>query len=332
MSDTDPFPPAQTIPVGDVALAVHRAGPAPGQTPRPPVVLLHGWPEIAFSWRYQLPALAAAGYPVIVPDQRGYGGADKPGGVENYTMARLTGDIAGLLDALDIDKAVIVGHDWGALVTWAMPFYQPDRVRALAGLNLPFLPRPAAAPTSLLRSMFGDTHYIVRFQTEGACEPILEADLDRTLRFFLRRPRSDRSGDGGGAFSVPNLDLIGRLQGDAAQWPGEEFLSESDLAVYRRAFAAGGMTAPLHWYRNLDANWEDMARFQPVGGPTAPLPYPALIMTAERDAACPPRLADGMERFFAATKRIDFDSVGHWLQQERPDAVNEALLAWLAEH
>lgn len=326
---TPRFPDPDMCAANGLTFAVYRSGPAPDQTDKPPVLFLHGWPELAYSWRYQFPALAAAGYPVIAYDARGYGRSDKPEGVASYRIDRLAADADGLLQALAIDKAVIVGHDWGALVTWAMPFFHPERILALAGLCVPFIRQQALPPTQHLRRLFGERNYIVQFQEEGRAEPVLEADPLRTMRFLMRRPRQDRAGDkplGGGQ---KGLDLIGELQGDEADWPGEGWLSEAELQVYADAFAAGGFTAPLHWYRNFDANWELGQRLQPRDGPDPSFAYPALMITADRDAACPPRISDGMERYFPTYTRVDIEGAGHWVQQEKPDRVNAALLDWL---
>ena len=326
------FPPPEMIQTNGIRMAVHAMGPTPAEADKPAVVFLHGWPELAYSWRYQLPALAEAGYPAIAPDQRGYGGTDKPAGAENYDFAHLAGDLAGLLDARGIDKAVFVGHDWGATLLWALPFYLPERLAGLAGLNVPFFPRGPVDPLELFRNAFGDSYYICRFQQEGACEPVLERDVERTLRMLMRRPRSDKAAADRRPITKFDGDLITLLEGDSDRWPGEEFLSDEDLAVYVRAFSRGGFTGPLHWYRNFTRNWHDIERFQPAGGPPPSIAVPTLMMTAELDAFVPPRLADGMERYFTDYERVDVKGAGHWLQQEKAGEVNAVLLDWLARH
>ncbi len=320
--------PIRPVDLRDIRLAVIEEGPPP-QRARASVVLLHGWPEIAFSWRHQIRALADAGYHVLAPDLRGFGSSGRPEGVENYRMPLLVGDVTGLLDAFGIDRAVVVGHDWGAIVAWAMPFYAPERLRAVAGLNVPFRPRGTTPILKALEAVYGPRMYILQFQEEGRCEPILEADMDRTMRFFFRRPKPG-SGVGGGGFSTPDLDLVGWLQRPEETWPGEPFLRDEELAVYVRAFSRSGMTVPLHYYRNLDWNWRDMARFQPEG--TVPrIERPALMITAELDGVLPPRLADGIEVFFARYRRVDILGAGHWVQQEKPEEVNRALIDWLRD-
>lgn len=326
------FPAPEMVATNGIRLAVYRGGPAPVDSSLPTIVCLHGWPELAYSWRYQLQAFAAAGHPVLVPDQRGYGQSDKPQGVDSYTAGKLIGDLAGMLDHYGVEKAVFVGHDWGALLLWQLPWYIPDRLLGLAGLNVAFWAPGPIAPIPLFRQAFGPDMYIVRFQTEGACEPILEADLNRTMRCFLRRPILDRTGP---PPAVPDhiaamrkkLDLIGLLQEDERYWSGETFLPDEDHAVYERAFASGGFTAPLHWYRNFDSNHAELRRR--LDGAEPRIEVPCLMLTADRDAACPPHLANSMPRFIPDLERHDLTDVGHWLQQERPDDVNRLILDWV---
>ncbi len=323
-----PFPPAERLPVGEVMLAVHRAGPAV-EDARAVVVLLHGWPELAYSWRHQIPVLADAGYHVAAPDLRGFGDSDKPRDKDAYRMRALVGDVTGLLDCLGVEQAVVVGHDWGAIITWALPFYAPERLRALAGLNVPFRPRGSVPILQAIEAVYGPQMYILRFQEEGPAEAILERDVARTMRFFYRRPRAGAE-RGGGAFSTPDLDLLSWLAGEEENWPGEPLLDEKDLAVYVEAYRKGGFHQTLHYYRNLHHNWEEMARYQPPIDRLR-ITHPALMITAEWDGVLPPRLADGIEVFFDRYRRVDIMGAGHWVQQEKPEEVNAALLAWLEE-
>ncbi len=319
------------IETNSITLAVYRAGPEPVETDKPPIVFLHGFPELAYSWRAQMEALSVAGYPVFAPDQRGYGRSSKPLGKENYTMEKLTGDLVGLLDHYGLEKAVFVGHDWGALVLWSLPFYCGDRVRGYAGLNLPLTRHYPLDPISLMRAKLGDDMYIVCFQDEGACEPILEDDVQKTFRFFMRRPSLNKKRQPSVSFDIENLDLIGLLQKGESAWGGDLLLSEADMQVYVNAYSAGGFTAPLHWYRNMAENWEAQKAFLEDGA----LPLvetPCLMITADLDRACPPKLADGMENLCKPYSRVDLKGCGHWSQQEKPDEVNNILLSWLSQN
>ena len=330
------LPAPERVPTNGITLAVYRMGPLPEDTPKPPVIFLHGFPEIAYSWRAQLMAFAAQGYPVFAPDLRGFGASDAPASAAEYTMAKLTSDLAGILDHYRIDKAVFVGHDWGAILLWQLPFYIPDRVMGCAGLNVPLLPHYPMDPIDMFRARFGEKMYIVQFQDEGRCEPILERDLTQTFRFFLRKPNKgkpapDGSEKGDVAFEEKSLDLMGSLEKGAASWGGQQLLSDQDTAVYVKAYTRNGFTPPLHWYRNFSANWQDQKRFLKDGK----LPFlnlPCLMITAELDKACPPAIADAMAHMCAPYERVDLLGCGHWSQQERAEDVNAAILGWLVRH
>src|SRR5262249_34047648 len=179
-----PFPPRPAGPGGAepaIPLAAHEAGAGPA------VVLCHGFPELAYSWRHQVPALVAAGFRAVAPDQRGYGGSDRPEPVEAYDIHHLTGDMVGVLDALGIERAVVVGHDWGALVVWGVPLLHPARTAGVVGLNIPYVPRFFAPPLAVFRKVFGDNFYICHFQTPGVADPALARDPRRVFTQLMRR-------------------------------------------------------------------------------------------------------------------------------------------------
>ncbi len=324
------FPDPRMIDAGGIKLALYRDGPDPKETDKPAVLLLHGWPELAYSWRYQMPALAAAGYPVFAIDNRGFGNSDKPKGVDAYAMDSLAQDVAGTLDAIGVDKAVIAGHDWGALVLWSLPFYIPERLLGCIGLNVPLMGYPPVDPVTMFRAAFGEDMYIVRFQTEGACEPILEADLKRTFRFFFRKPGGN-SGLSDGAFESNSLDLIALLQRDESSWGGVPLVSDEDIAVYAHGYR-DGMTAPLHWYRNFKKNWEMLGEKRLPDGKLPKVTVPCLQFLADLDRACPPSLADGMDDRCDDLEIIILKGCGHWSMQERAGDVNAGMIRWLADH
>ena len=178
------MPPVAYADVNGVRLAYYEVGPRKGV----PLILCHGFPELAFSWRHQLRALEAAGRWAIAPDQRGYGLTSRPDAIEAYDIEALTGDMVALLDHLGVDKAVFCGHDWGGIVTWQMPLRHADRVAGVIGVNTPFMPRAPADPIAIMRRRFGDDMYIVNFQKFGEADAILAADVGRTMSFFMRRP------------------------------------------------------------------------------------------------------------------------------------------------
>ena len=180
------MPPLQFADVNGIRMGYYEAGP---KTDTPPVVLCHGWPEIAFSWRHQIKALSEAGIRVIAPDQRGYGATDRPEPVEDYDMEHLTGDLVGLLDHLKIDKAIFVGHDWGGFVVWQMPLRHPTASPAWSASTRRIADRAPADPIELFRKRFGDSMYIVQFQ-DPAREPdrIFGSRVEQTFDAFMRKP------------------------------------------------------------------------------------------------------------------------------------------------
>ena len=164
-----------------------------GEPGAPVVVLAHGFPELAYSWRHQIPALAAAGYHVLAPDQRGYGRSTRPADIADYNVADLSADLIGLLDDVGADKAVFIGHDWGAPVVWGSAQLHPDRVAAVVGLSVPPVPRAQVPPTQAFRAIFGDNFfYMLYFQEPGVADAELDADPARTITPDDGRPaRSD---------------------------------------------------------------------------------------------------------------------------------------------
>lgn len=313
------FPAPRMIRTNGIDMAVYEAGPENGF----PVVLCHGFPELAFSWRHQLPALAAAGYRVIAPDQRGYGGTSRPAGVTEYDMAHLTGDLTGLLDALDIHRAVFCGHDWGGAVAWAMPLYCPSVVSGVIGVNTPFLPRAPADPIALLRARFGDNMYMVFFQKPGEADDILARDVGKTFRFFMRKNVMTAADWAKLPPEGRNLELLQALQLDETWWRGEVLLDAEEMQVFVDSYTRTGFTGGINWYRNITRNWQLSEHFEQRVG------VPALMISAEDDVVLPPSLADGMERFVPDLEKVLIRDSGHWTQQEKPEETNRAMLDWL---
>ncbi|MFD0903680.1 alpha/beta fold hydrolase [Actinomadura sediminis] len=288
----------------------------------PLVLLLHGFPECWYSWRHQLTALAAAGFHAVAPDQRGYARTGGPADPAQYTIMHLAGDAVGLIDALGADRAVVVGHDWGAPVAWAVAQMRPDKVRGVVGMSVPHRPRSSRPPVAALRRHFGDGFYMVRFQEPDAPE----AELDRDRASTFRRMLYAISGDGPGSALVAP-DGGGVL--DALPEPDElpAWLTADDIAAYVAEYADSGFTGPVNWYRNLDRNWDLTAAWH-----RAPVLPPALFVAGDRDPVADPgavaRLRDCVPNLRGT---VSLPGCGHWTQQERPGEVNEALLAFLRD-
>jgi pimeloyl-ACP methyl ester carboxylesterase len=311
----------RTAHVNGIDLAVLEAGdPA-----NPTVILSHGFPEGAYSWRHQLPALAAAGYHVIAPDQRGYGYSSAPRDVTAYGIDHLTGDLNALLDELGKEQAVFVGHDWGAMIVWENARLHPDRVRAVVGVSVPAVQWPAP-PIQLMKMVYQDNFfYILYFQPVGVAEAELDADPYGTMAKFLWLASADgfamptelRKMEGNGLFTDTEMP-------PARPWP---WLSEDDLLYYVEQFRHSGFFGPVSYYRNFDANYE---RVKNIG--LDRLTMPSYFIAGEKDGVL---VMDptGVERMQASLP--DFrghrliEAAGHWVQQEKPDQFNEALIGFL---
>ena len=305
-----------------VSLRVTEAGD-PGA---PVVVLCHGFPELAFSWRHQIASLAEAGYHVLAPDQRGYGGSDRPEAVDAYTMAELSADIVGLLDSEvggGAEQAVLVGHDFGAVVAWTAPLLYPDRFSAVAGLSLPPVPRPRVPTTQAFRRLFGDNFfYILYFQDPGPADAELAEDPATTMRRLFATPSA---GDDAAAQRM----IAPGPEGFLARIPEPDglpdWISRQDFDVYVAEFTRNGFTGPLNWYRCFDRNWELTAETA-----AATIDVPALFIggTADATLAYTPRHR-AREIVTGEYREVMIDGAGHWLTEERPHELSEILLEFL---
>jgi pimeloyl-ACP methyl ester carboxylesterase len=313
------MPPAKRAQVNGVDMTYYEVGPREGV----PVILCHGFPELAFSWRHQLKAFEAAGRWTIAPDQRGYGLTSAPGAVTDYDMEHLTGDLVGLLDHLGVEKAIFCGHDWGGIVVWQMPLMHPGRVAGVIGLNTPFMPRAPIDPIALMRMRFGPDMYIVWFQTPEEPDAFLDANVEKAMRFFMRRPQglaaAAEPAEGGSTFAFK--DLI--TQWDASD-QGAQLLSAEELAVFVDSFRRTGFTGGINWYRNFTRNWE-----RSEGLPTRIDGLPCLMITAELDPVLSPAMAEGMPAMIGELEMHMVHGSGHWTQQEKPEEVNRLILHWL---
>ncbi|WP_327112750.1 alpha/beta hydrolase [Nocardia sp. NBC_01730] len=316
----------RTVDVDGLRMHIAEAGTGPL------VLLLHGWPESWYSWRHQIPALATAGYHVVAPDQRGYGDTDVPERVQDYTIKHLVGDVTRLIDVLGKQRATVIGHDWGAIVAWEMAKMYPQRVTGVAGLSIPDRfaePRGGAAtPIADVRATLGEAFYIVHFQQPGVADAALASALEHDPEGLFRRIFRTASGDGPGwSGMVPGggtiVDSLADETPTLLDWEGEQ-----DAKTYAAQFQKSGFTGGINWYRNLDRNWELSAAWRDNR-----VHAPALYLIGGRDGALAlpqsQQLMSGGSGFLNLRETVVLPGVGHAIQQERPDRVNEVLIRFL---
>jgi len=316
----------ETASIETNGIRMHRLEAGEG----PLVVLLHGFPELGFSWRHQLPALANAGYRVVAPDQRGYGQSSRPDTVEHYTLCHLVGDVVGLVHDLGEERAAVIGHDWGSAVAWTCALLRPDIFHVVGLLSVPYLlniwsgPPPTAVMKQLL--LVGQMFYQLYFQEPGRADRDLSRDArDSLLRLFVAA--------GGGVpperrwrylFS-PSETLLDTLP-KVDRLPA--WLSDQELQFFAGEFARTGFTGGLNWYRNMDRDRELLAF---LAGAT--IVQPSTFLAGEEDAVISMYRRDFdllEETMPGLTTKTLIPGAGHWVQQEKPEEVNLHLLRFLS--
>ena len=304
------FPTPTLVPVNGIELEVFEAG----QENTNAIVLCHGWPENAFSWRFQLSALAEAGYHVIVPNQRGYGNSSNPSEVEAFDIDHLTGDLVALLEHFGYQDAIFVGHDWGANVVWNMGLLHPDRVSGIVALALPYQVRGEKPWIEWMEEVFGGDNYFVHFNRQpGVADKVLDANTSSFLRNLYRKNVPQ-------ILPEPGMYMINLAQSETPL--GDPIMSDEELSVFSTAFESTGFTGSINWYRNLDRNWHLLADVDPI------IQQPALMIYGNQDVI--PRF-DGLSSFVPNVEEVGLEC-GHWIQQEKPEETTQILLSWLKKN
>ncbi len=293
----------------------------------PLVILAHGWPESWYSWRHQMTALADAGYRVVAPDMRGYGATDAPAAIEDYNIRELAADMVGIVDALGEEQAIMVGHDWGAIVAWHAVLLHPERFSALIAMSVPYGGRGSQSPLVGWQNAYGENFYYILYHQEPG---VAEAEYDADPRGLLSRlyvspgaerepPQiTDRHRDAGGW--IPRM-------GPPVEQP--EWLTEADLDYFVSQFESAGFRGGVNYYRNFHRNWEIT---QELDG--ARITVPTLFIAGENDVVIAGASA---EQLRASMGRVVEDlrdvvllpEAGHWIQQELPEATNDAMLEFM---
>ena len=309
------------IPLNGIDMHVAECGDGPM------VLMCHGWPELWYSWRHQLEALADAGFRAVAPDMRGFGRTTAPEDPAAYTIFHNVGDMVALVDALGEKRALIVGHDWGAPVAWHAALLRPDVFPAVVAMSVPHRRRGQHAPLDTLRKAGKADYYWIYFQERAA-----EDEFARDAAFTLRRLFHIGFGE---TPSTEKMSLYVDRQkgflGAAYQVPLPPWLSEANIAVFANEYRRTGFRGGLNWYRNIDRNWELTA---PWSG--AKITQPALFIAGTNNAVITGsmgrRALDEMDSVVPNVRKVLLDGAGHWIQQERPDEVNAALIGFAREH
>ena len=290
----------------------------------PLVLMCHGFPESWYSWRHQFHALANAGYHAVAPDMRGYGSSDKPAEASAYNQVEVINDIIGLIPALGYQTAVILGHDWGGPTAWGAALNHPDKITAVGVLSVPFTPRADNPPLQTMQAIFKDQFfYQLYFQEEGVAEAELEADISTSLKKFYHMASGEmnisliepKPADSNLLSDLPMPDQLGA------------WISKDDLDFYIHEFQKSGFRGPLNYYRNHNLSWEL------TEGASSEITQPALFVAGERDGVivmAGPALRNMPNHVKDLRLNTLIPKIGHWTQQEAPDAVNAYLLEFLA--
>ncbi|KAK9139312.1 hypothetical protein Scep_008993 [Stephania cephalantha] len=282
----------------------------------PVVLLLHGFPELWYSWRHQILALARHGYRAVAPDLRGYGDSDAPSSIHSYSILLSVGDIIGLIDYLGVEQVFLVGHDWGAGIAWGVALFRPERVKAMVNLSVPFSPRdPSMKPIERYRAFFGDDLYICRFQEPGEMEAeIASAGVERALKKFF-------TSFGPGPLIIPKGTWLGDSNTPISL---PSWLSEEDVKYFASRFEQKGFTGPLNYYRMINRDWELVA---PWAG--AEVKVPTRFIVGSKDSVySSPGLKEYVhgatfKKFVPLLEEVVvIDGAGHFINQERPEDIS----------
>jgi pimeloyl-ACP methyl ester carboxylesterase len=305
------FPSPTMILVNGIELEVFEAGK---QNVGKPIVLCHGFPENAFSWRFQIPELVKAGYHVIVPNQRGYGNSSRPTEVTEYDIEHLTGDLIALLDYYGYKNATFIGHDWGANIVWSLALLYPKRVNKVINLALPYQERGEKPWIEFMEEIFGEDNYFVHFNRQpGVADAILDKKKYQFLHNFFRKNVPL-------AMPEPGMLMINLARAEKPL--GEPIMSENELAVFVSSFEISGFTGGINWYRNLDRNWHLLADINPI------IQHPTLMIYGDLDMI--PKSKNLTD--FVPNVEVVSLGCGHCIQQELPKETNQTILKWLKQH
>lgn len=305
------------VTVDGFRLATYPHGPASGT----PIILIHGWPELAYSWSTTVPALVSHGYRAIPYDLLGFGRSDAPSGVDHYRIENLAGHIEALLDHFDIETAIMLGHDWGGIILWHVARMLKHRTRAAISVSTPHVGRSPIDPMSILERRFGKEHYFIEFRertTEVAA--LYDSDPDAFFRMMFRTSPP-------GLKLTPELTHLPRrfeayLRSGAPD-NGVMVVTLEQRRIYADLYARTGFLSGMNYYRNTTRNWHLSE------GLSETINVPTLMISPEDDFFLPPSMTDNMVATVPDLTRVTIPNCGHWAMWDQPDAVNDAILGWL---
>jgi pimeloyl-ACP methyl ester carboxylesterase len=314
----------RSLSVNGIQMHIAEQGSTDGKGPL--AICCHGWPELGYSWRHQIPALVQAGYRVVVPDMRGFGKTEAPPEISQYSILHMVGDIVALVRALDEQQAIIIGHDWGAPVAWNCALMRPDVFPKVIAMSVPHRPRGPAPPISILKKQGLHNFYWCYFQTPGVAEAEFERDVPTTMRKLIYGVSGDAPVDRENPLMVPEGGgLIEHLRVPEKM---PSWTSEADVAVFVAEYQRTGFRGGLNWYRNIDRNWELTAPWE-----GARIGQPALFIAGTRDPVIAGKRGavaiEAMQKAVPGVQTVMIEGAGHWIQQERPREVNAAMLNFL---
>jgi pimeloyl-ACP methyl ester carboxylesterase len=296
----------------------------------PLILFAHGWPESWYSWRHQLKFFADAGYRVVAPDMRGYGESDKPIDVDEYDIIHLAGDMVGVLDALGEETAIMVGHDWGAIVAWNSVLIHPERFSALIAMSVPYGGRPPQSPMAGWQEQFGDNFYYILYHNEagGIAEAEYDSDPMGIISQLYLSPTSPRQQ---ATITDPARSAGGWIGRMGAPIGLPDWLTQEDLNYVVGQFETAGFRGGVNYYRNFQRNWEITEHLA-----ATKIDVPTLFIAGERDMVIG---GAGKEQLTGAMSRVAPDlrdvvlipEIGHWVQQEAPEETNQAMLDFFNE-
>jgi pimeloyl-ACP methyl ester carboxylesterase len=291
-----------------------------------PVIFLHGFMELWYSWRHQLPTLAAAGFHAVAPDLLGFGQTDAPQEIERYSTKNRAADVIGLLDALNAEQCVLVGNDWGSGLAWALAQLYPERIAAMVHLNITYSPRGDESPlVSIARFAEGRFNFALHFQKPGVAEAEFEKDVEASVRRFLYALSGDAPDDTVNYLFMQKPADTDVLEGMPEPEEFPAWLTKADIEYYANEYRRAGFRGALNMYRNFDRDWEELPQ---VG--TGEVSQPVLFMGGKKDPTVIYAPFDPMIQAVPKLRKIIFlEGAGHWLQQERAEEVNKELLEFL---